>query len=378
MECHDQASYRSFNGLTCAHHQGTDCTAWLYVLEGNITALGELINQCPVSCNIPCGSFTEQLITLSFIVADIPNLLDVQTETPLLEVSEDYLASFVEANSDSTFVLETVELKAQEPLERRLGGLRKLQTQPLQLRVALSLIGFTIGFDPDELTKLLIKGVDSAGFTAELQASSEFFARAQASSAVREFPKAVGPPPKEESEPDSLSTATILVSVIAGLVAVAFSVGLFILWDRTRARKQMETESETSSEICPDTPQGGSLFSFSQPSTPRGQKFYPSDGGNMLGSLSRSSDEESIEGERRESPSALVSEAQHDDHPLSLLIPPMLVFDNIDEKASPHSATTNPGNHVVPSRCASAPSSLLQALSTSRNPKTPPFSDLLR
>ena len=55
LKCHDVASYRSpINNLTCEDHANTDCTRWRYV-GLNITDLQDLVESCPVTCDIPCG-----------------------------------------------------------------------------------------------------------------------------------------------------------------------------------------------------------------------------------------------------------------------------------------------------------------------------------
>lgn len=53
--CHDQAGYQSpINGLECSHHSGTDCIAWRHI-GLDLLELKELVESCPISCDIPCG-----------------------------------------------------------------------------------------------------------------------------------------------------------------------------------------------------------------------------------------------------------------------------------------------------------------------------------
>lgn len=89
--CHDRAEYRSpIIRLPWIYHRGMDCTSWKYVLGGIITAVENLINSCPVSCNAPCGAFSLHTFDLSLTVSNISSLLDVLMQTPLENAALDY------------------------------------------------------------------------------------------------------------------------------------------------------------------------------------------------------------------------------------------------------------------------------------------------
>ena len=362
--------------MSCEDHQGTDCTSWKYLLGENITALQQLIDGCPVSCNIPCGAFSQQLIDLSFIVSDISGLLDVVTQTPLEEVALDYLTDYVDANykgEEFTFVLETVNLKSQERLlpQQRLRALQET-TSMLQLRVVLTLFGFSIGVDSEQLTQLLIGGVDSVGFTQALQASSKFYESAQASSAVRQFPKAVETVSNDEPQSDSVPAVTITVAALAGVAVLALAVAFLV----SRYRKYGSSrELRVDVEDSPVSQASSSnVYSFSNSvsspyssvNSPRGTRFYHT--GNMLGSLSRSrdsnDDENSILTEKHIHSPDHKRKLEYDEkkkHPLAGVVPAMMVIDGIDgekeEMENDHSGTP-----IVPARRFFATSSLKRAL----------------
>jgi hypothetical protein len=318
MACHDHAGYRSpINGLSCKHHQGTDCTVWKYVLGENITVLQQLISSCPISCNIPCGALSQQLIVLSFTISNIAGLLNAATQTPLEEVALDYLTDYVDANyigEGFTFVLETVDLKSQERLlpRQQLRALQEATSGVFQLRVFLTLFGFSIGVDSEQLTQLLVEGMDSVGFTHALQASSTFYEMAQASSAVLEFPKAIN----YEPQSDSFPVVIITVAVLAGVVVLALVIAIvFLVFHKKRSSHKARVatkvvpvsslkkrSSRKLVELFPVSPPSiSSVYSFSDccpahspMDAPHGTRFYPSN--NMLDSITQSkdSDENSI------------------------------------------------------------------------------------
>jgi hypothetical protein len=295
--------------------------------------------------------------------------LDVKTQLPLEEVALDYLVGFVDSHKTrGTFELETVLLKSQEPIVEEQRILRTLQQQPdqlLQLRIALSLIGFTIALDAQELTEMLVAGVDSDGFTKELQASSEFFSEAQASSAVREFPQVLEQTNNDSNpaSPPVSSAIIITVSILCVIGGVAAGFAIFILYKRTRTNQEGDS---------PRSNQSGdpSFFSFSRASsTPKAEGQFHF--GAILGSLSRSQDSQSsIQTEkRRTSPTNVPEEDQvmMDQvtcHPLSGVIPPMIVI-NIDDEERVISPNNNNRPAIFPTRRVVASEDFLQALRTS-------------
>jgi hypothetical protein len=295
MLCHDRAEYRSpIVHLSCKYHRGTDCTSWKYVLGGNLTAVQDLINSCPVSCNVPCGAFALHIIDLSFIVSNISGLLDVVTQSPLENVAQAYLPQYVDENYGGkiTFVLESVTLKSQSEIRRR--NLRSLtETSMVQLRVVLSLVGYSIGAEQERLNQLLFAGIDSVGFNHALQISTEFYADAQATSAVRDIPRSTAiDDTNSEGKPNSLHTATIFViaTILAGFV-VLFFFSLFIvirsrIYNHSASPVRMQVEEGDRARIC---------FSFSHSAAssetyPHGPRHYSMD----------SSDERSIITEKRQ------------------------------------------------------------------------------
>ena len=56
--CQDDPFYRSKYGMTCEHHQTLDCEAFVGVGYSEYEAF-QLVNACPCSCGIPCGTYTQ-------------------------------------------------------------------------------------------------------------------------------------------------------------------------------------------------------------------------------------------------------------------------------------------------------------------------------
>jgi hypothetical protein len=274
-------------------------------------------------------------------------LLDVVTQRPLEEVALDYLTDYVMAVGVGTFQLKTVVLKSQQPLLRRQLHVRRVQeAEFMTLRVVLSLIGFSVGMDTERLTQLLVSGVDSRGFTDALQASSQFYATAQASSAVLEFPKAIEMAPSEETNPPGVSSTIVTFVVIAGL-CVALAAGFFAFRHYQRNKGSYREESVSSqggASLDESSPRSANSIIFSQgaSSTPRGARYYPE--GNLLGSLDRSMDsdeydEDTILTEKHRTPpsnddSDRKRKAEVEDPrrlPLPGNVPAMVVIDNIED-----------------------------------------------
>ncbi|KAI2502363.1 hypothetical protein MHU86_12095 [Fragilaria crotonensis] len=266
-----------------------------------MTALAELIESCPVSCKIPCGSFSLQMIDLSLILSNVSGMLDVMTQTPLEEIGLEYLTKYIASNyvDDITFVIESITLKFQERLShQRLRGLQG--TLQVQLRVVLSLVGFSVGVEQGKLIQWLTAAVDSDEFTHEIQKSSAFFEHAQISSTVAEIPRSTAMNGNDETKSNSINatTITVLVAVTAGVVVVVvvISIGFLI-------HNQLQTHvSSFSRELDTST---NSRFSFASctidslchsdhsSGTPlRGIRFHASN--NTIGSLSHSRDSVTI------------------------------------------------------------------------------------
>jgi hypothetical protein len=275
LTCHDKVAYKSpINGLTCADHSGTDCYQWRNI-GLNTTELGDLINNCPETCNIPCGAFVDFSILVSYRLTGIPGLLDGLSKVSLEKASFDYILQYFEdAAHEHIFELDMVELSSQSLVtpERKLRRQTQKVTQSgLNEIVVVTVVfdGFSIGMTYNEISDLLVSGMNSTGFTQALQASDEFFETAVISSAETKEETVHEP---DEDERNGPSSATVLIII---LLVIGFGTALsFALFHREKLKawcsqeKLREAPSNTDSDSMPSSQQGRPRF-ISIDMTPR-------------------------------------------------------------------------------------------------------------
>mmetsp|Transcript_29200 Transcript_29200/g.70446 ORF Transcript_29200/g.70446 Transcript_29200/m.70446 type:complete len:1095 (+) Transcript_29200:71-3355(+) len=271
LTCHDKADYRSpINGLTCLDHTGTDCYQWRNI-GLNTSALGDLINNCPETCNIPCGAFLDFSIPVSYQLTGLPGLLDDLSKLSLEQVSFDYITDYVADFSEKVFELDTVELNSQSfgihderLLRRNLQQEINQQTKANQRVIRKEIVvvtvvfdGLSIGLDYDTISQLLVSGIKNAGFALALQGSDPFFKKAVISSAADTKDTTVHEPVDEERE--GPSSATVLVSIL-GMIGI-MATFMFAVANREKIeewwiQKRLERFQSNSSDLDTSTYQG--------------------------------------------------------------------------------------------------------------------------
>ena len=223
LTCHDKAEYRSpINGLKCSDHSGTDCYQWRNI-GLNTTELGRLINNCPETCNIPCGAFVHFQVPVSYQLSGIPGLLDDSAKNSLEQASFAYITEYIKAEVPNyIFEIDTVELSSQSTVSqrRRLRSEVVIAEEEEDVLVTVVFDGFSIGLQYDEISFLLVSGMNSTGFTSTLQDTDSFFENAGISSAESKDDTVHEP---DDDKRGGLSTASLLLTivVIAG-VCVGF------------------------------------------------------------------------------------------------------------------------------------------------------------
>lgn len=292
------------------------------------------------------------------------------------------------------FSLTGAELVAQHPIVSRQAvgsGLRRslqqpsaTQSQRLQLRIVLRIEGFWIDRPQLEvsakvLTELLLKGVDSDGFTAEVRTSHTFFAHTEASSAAQAEQRPPEPVPQETKQ---VSSSMVAVSVIAA-VTVCASFGGAVLYHRSLIRRR-PTVSTKDVPQASETPHShaapASVYSFENLS-PTGSSaglglFVPVFSSRSRDSTSpdssqkhsHESNQDANEAESHESSQEAPVDTD-EAHPLSGIIPPMIVIDNIDEAG--HCPTENmrcvvssQNKAIVPTKRLGASPAFIEALNS--------------
>ena len=404
LQCHDNSTYRSpINDLTCDDHKGTNCVQWR-VLGLNTSELGELIEQCPETCNIPCGAFLQFSISVSFHLSSIPGLLDSNSKKKLEDSTYYFISEFVdEVEPDFIFELDKVELLSQslvEPAQNR--RLRSLQEQ--SIRVSVLFDGFTIGLTNDGVSNLLVSGIDSPSFTTVLRESDDVYATAVISSASQ-VDTLVESTIDEGS--DGASTATVVVSTLVSFSILTFFIGALVYHRRSghwvpQMKLPQLRDANVDEEELHGSPrhsigqqylsrgasppnilsQPGSLLSFDD-SRAGGTVANNSTNGfinRLMLSLSRSrsstdpDDSTSHASEKDPAINPIVSPMSDDtqesivqEHPLSNIIPPMIVIDNIDDDAELSASGGQRKKPQVPSKRVEASSAFISTLRDNQN-----------
>jgi hypothetical protein len=408
LECHDHQSYRSpINALTCEDHQGTNCVHWR-ILGLNTTELAKLIEQCPETCQIPCGTFVQFSVSLGFTVARIPSLMDANTKNDLEVVTRQHLLAFIRANLDRriSFEFDKVELVSQAVLQdisSRRPHLRRLQVgnaaTTTVLEVRMEFHGFTIGISHREASKLLITGIDSESYEVSLQAADDFFSNAIISSAaIQNVPIRRD---KDNEQNKGVLPATIVLSM---LFAILISVlGAWSWFHHRHSGKWLPTlrifyHSDIDGNFqvhhpirfaglgartmasLPNRHNTSSMENVSSMLSFDDSRASTLQAGNgaplmrLLASMSlsqsRSSADISDEIQNDElgtmSARPTYTEAVPIEHPLSNIIPPMIVIDNIDdgnrEIWESMTISSNQKTPQVPARMIEASEGLVAAL----------------
>ena len=331
----------------------------------------------------------QQSIVLSFVISEVPGLIDVTTQPALQRAAHEYLESYVTQfglSRTQRFVVDSVQMKSQETLgTRRLSkrNVRQLAdiNSLISLRVALQLHGFTVAMSQQSLTSWLVQAIDSNGFTAALQKSHPFYSRAVVASAVDEFPDNE----KQTAEgnggdSNSTSTATAIISILSVITILIVALGAFSLRHKYKppCLRSRSEEPELPSFYSGFGQKVSNMLSFDSTSTATNFR------GSIvrIGSPSSQSKDSNAVGGTQSIKSLLhnVSEddtAETEEHPFAGFIPPMIVIDNIDgehdESINYREAKKGRG---VPVKRVDASSSLAAALNTTEKPTTPTLSEM--
>ncbi len=347
--------------------------------------------------------FTVLDSNISFIISNVPRLIDdLMSRAPLELVTQEYLTQYILKMSPITkFALTQVNLLFQEPLNittspqinettRNLAPMLRQAQQngtvqdSINLRVKLNLQGYKIYPILIVLDELLIEGIDSPEYTAELRGSDDFYLNATASSAVQADPgpRSVPAPPDD----NTISPAAISL-VLVGFACVGIAGAV---WYRKHGRKVKTKQRELPMNMgeAPRSSGGSvhpSVFSFD------GSPQNSTGVGRLVAVLSsngtRSKDSTSPSSSQETSPTPRKAKAVVEDHPLTGVIPPMLVIDNIERpypnesmQAIPERPRSTKKKIVVPTKRINATDSFIEALNKNGSDKagsSSKFNDLV-
>lgn len=349
----------------------------------NTTELGDLLEHCPETCGIPCGSFTQFSISVSFHLSNIPGFLDSNAKKILEATLTDFITEWVHATeSDFTFVLDSVELTSQNLVTTQ-RHVRRLTGSTLEVSVLFD--GFTIGLTGDEVSELIVSGIDSSAFETALQQSNDFFSVAKVSS-TSEVDNEVGAEIEGE-EKTGASTATVVVAVLVSVSVFTFVLGACVYHGTSGqwvpqmklprlSNANLENNSSPRLSI-PGSPPAASLLSFDESRAGEATNGFV----RLMLSLSRSNSRSTDPDDSESHPSSddpclapIISpmseqseESAPAEHPLANIIPPMIVIENIDDDAEICAENSTRKNQQVPSKRGEASSDFRTSLRDYRN-----------
>lgn len=381
--------------------------------------LEELILNCPVSCQIDCGTLTRFDITIEYQISKVPGLLDAATVDDLNEVTRDYLTEFMRIYAkDAQFFVDNVELLSQEKLSRLPSRSQKNNNRNLaeesgdrsaksvNLWITVAVRGFSFSLPLKETTRGLLAGIDSLDYSSAIQNSGNYYLEdAYAYSAAAKAQDGFGYAVDDAEDSSSSLRAAIVVVIVVMVCLTVFCASVYVIhrrWRplpccRPRTRKVMERDMQ-SPESQNVASAVGSMFSFDDTATAGTNGLM-----RYIGSFSRSKastspgssvqhsmSQDGMEGDLQDEELGLLTpQAPHDEgeeeqetgaeeeeepHPLAGIIPPMIVYDNIEEIEEDDEKKEEPKTKqprcpsVVPSRRVEATSSFRGALGKRQRP----------
>jgi hypothetical protein len=387
IACHDDASYQSpINNFTCPNFQATDCTAWRFV-GLNVTDLETLVDSCPISCGIDCGSLERFEIKLTFRIINVLNFLDSASVGILEDTSVEYLSNYVETQKPaSKFFLYEAELTAQQiqasnSANRNLRRTQEEEPQYNDLIVTVAFRGLAIALGNAAVNSLIVQGIDSVGYSRAIQRSGDStFLDIEVTSDVNDDSGAARNSTKKKGGGDGPSPGGFAAAVLMSFSLAGIGVGCYMKKRRTatkgssqsivKTREESEAQIFTGATGSPRSAPTGSVFEgnsgvvagilrIMSSGSPRSN-----DSSTHSGQTSNQSSKESIP----ESADGTTSSQSEEEHPYTGLIPPMIVIDNLDE-TSPSS--TKGGKNVFPYQRLHASSELVAALNGTSNAYDP-------
>ena len=302
-------------------------------------------------------------ISLSYQISNVPGLLDAATVDALNSLTRTYLANILKIQEPHLHIfIDEAELLSQSIISR-IGKFRRvLSEECVNLWVTTAIRGFTLGIPPQKTTTLLVEGIDSFGYTNSIQNSGNpnLEAAIAQSAAEKTVDSTIAQPEDNPEEGNSVSIALIVVAVIfiaLGLIMACtyvyykrFSNGspCFKFCRQKKSIPDIESGAQSPESVGADS-HAESVFSFDDTATAgtHGLMRFISSFSRSRDSTSPNSstqqtpshDNEGTEDEGPEEelgiiPSLDENETESDNnepHPLAQFIPPMVVYDCIEE-----------------------------------------------
>jgi len=372
LSCHYVASYRSpLNLFRCSDHMGTDCFQWR-VLGLKPGEVEELINNCPITCGIECGSLFNFDVALTYRLVNVDNFLAPDSTTTMETASAEYLTSFILPKATlSRFSLYRVELLSQKLVQQpRIRRRLQVEQDDVNLEVSVAFRGFAINLSYETVEEYLLDGIYSFGYMRALKYTGDpSFENVQIASITQDNSTPNDAPETEAASTES-SSKVIAASVIAGLAVVALGGGYIIYKERHQRRygpttKESELDSRVNSPAGSTRSPLANVLSFESVVRLMSSGSPRSNSSTSAGATSG----HSLSTEGKSSDCNSSPESIEAAHPLTGVIPPMLVYNCIDEEENKVETTTRERTKVkdvVPTKHLEATPNFLEALNGKR------------
>ena len=369
MECQDSLLYRSpINGFLCEDHAGTDCIQWRF-LGLSLDEIEDLVNNCPQSCGIDCGNLIRFDLEIQYRLSGVSTFLALSSIDTLSKTSIQVLTNYVQSQEpESHFFLDQVELKSQKMVtdDRRLRNTQEMPSSTVLITVAHR--GLSIDFGQQKLVATLRAGIDDENFSKSLRQSSDpifQFVRASTTDAVT-------PLSRKESDPDSSGpssggiTGTVLLCLVMSGLATAYFVKNRKLISKNTIKKeegnvkaQIDAELEGISPInsarSNESMTVGITSAFKRafgvsPKHDRQHVSHIDEGCHEGSEVMKGMINEQEAAENTGSSETHWEEEQM--HPFACVIPPMIVYDHIDEgekspRGNDESSSSDPRSKIM-------------------------------
>ena len=217
-----------------------------------------LIESCPETCDIPCGSFMEFSFLTNFRLSGIPGLLDSDNVLKLEETAFGFIAArkLTIDQPDVVFELDSVTLKGQKEvdLETRFRRLQETTTSTVDVSIFFS--GFALDMTLGAILHLIGTSLVDENFVMILQDTSSFYSRVQIE-AISDTTSSIA----SDDNTNQGSHSGIIV-VVPLLVFLCLGLGLAVYHRRTGRWfpcKSPVASSDRNEAETPSSPKSNSL-----------------------------------------------------------------------------------------------------------------------
>jgi hypothetical protein len=319
----------------------------------------------------------------TLLLSHVDNFLAPESTVLFEQTSAEYLTDYVVVrNAESRFLLYKVELLSQRILDGR-TNLQRSTLRSLQERNKLTDLEATVAFRGFAVNMTLVfvetyisEGIEAFGYTRALRSIDDAaFQRVQASLASYAADQDPGTPAGVTIDnDDTASPALIAMSIIAALGAAAIAIVMHKSINRNSVpteHSEKDLDSQVVSPAASNRSQlGGNTLSFDS------VLRFMSTGASPRSKSEEDATDQSSAASQEEKHSPIVhlesQESVEDVHPLTGVIPPMIVYDCIEDgddnedqarsTATGRSPATTPQQRVVPSKQLAATPTFRAAL----------------